>query len=85
VPEPIRAKFQLTKTRLYITAKYHDVLLSMSWPVSTQDQDAIQRQINTMILHLPELVKNGREEASVRREVMGLDAEYERLFREEEQ
>lgn len=79
--EAINVKFKLSSTRLYISAKYHDVLLTLSWPL---DDEHYARHINTLILNLPDMVKDGREEMLVRRETLGLDAELSNFFEQED-
>lgn len=79
--EAINVKFQLTTKRLYIRATYHDVVLSLNWPV---DDENYARHINTLILNLPDMVKDGREEMFVRRESLGLDAELDHLFNQQD-
>ena len=74
--ESISAKFQLTTTRLYISAKYHDCLVSVSWPITDKNAD---RHIKTLLANLPQLIADGATEIAVRRELVGLDAEYESL------
>lgn len=78
--EHISARFQLTTTRLYISAKYHDVLISLSWPLADKDYE---RRVKTLLYNMPELVKDGAQEMVVRRELLGMDAELDHLFRED--
>lgn len=79
--EHINAKFQLTATRLYISCKYHDVLLTISWPLADKDYE---RRVKTLLHNMPDLVKDGAQEMTVRRELLGMDAELFNLFEQED-
>lgn len=79
--EHISVKFRLTATRLFISCKYHDILLTISWPL---DDKEYERRINTILNNVPDLVKDGTQEMVVRRELLGIDAELNNFFNQED-
>jgi hypothetical protein len=80
VAEHISARFQLTASRLYISAKYHDVVISVSWLLTDKEYE---RHVKTLLFNMPDLIKDGAQEMVVRRELLGIDAELDHLFRED--
>lgn len=75
-PEAIKARFQVTKQNVVVTATFHDSTVVLQWRHS---EDAA-RHIKVLISNLPELVTDGMREIQVQRAMFGVDDEYRDLF-----